>query len=210
VPDGEVGELLVDAPPPAKATGISAAERQTFEATGPTGDKYIRDSEAVIRFAAAATTCSGVGICVAFEVESALITPSRGLEAAVVPEAIRKGLLKRRRSWCCGGCQKPTACTTRSRSNVKQKSGVEYPRWIDVVDSLPKTATGRSAVQIARRRAGKIMMHSAATIAAVVPAKAMQPNSPRSFAGRGRIAATMRSIVVRSGCEGEHCTCQND
>ena len=78
-----------------------------------------------------------------FEVESALITHPAVLEAAVVPEADPEGLLKPKafvvlRSGATAGLDEAL------KDYVKQKIGVwKYPRWIDVVDSLPKTATGK-------------------------------------------------------------------
>ena len=58
--DGEVGELLVDAPSAGEGYWNQRSKsRQTFEGDWTrTGDKYIRDAEAVTRSAAAATTCS--------------------------------------------------------------------------------------------------------------------------------------------------------
>jgi 4-hydroxybenzoate-CoA ligase len=79
-----------------------------------------------------------------FEVESALITHPSVLEAAVVPEPDPEGLLKPkafvvlRPGTAAGDLQEVL------KEHVKQKIGVwKYPRWIDVVDSLPKTATGK-------------------------------------------------------------------
>ena len=79
-----------------------------------------------------------------FEVESALITHPAVLEAAVVPEADPEGLLKPKAFVVL----RPGAATAdlqeMLKEHVKQKIGPwKYPRWIDVVESLPKTATGK-------------------------------------------------------------------
>ena len=60
VPDGEVGELLVDAPSAGEGYWNQRSKsRQTFEGHWTrTGDKYIRDAEGATPSAAAATTCS--------------------------------------------------------------------------------------------------------------------------------------------------------
>ena len=80
-----------------------------------------------------------------FEVESALITHPAVLEAAVVPEADPEGLVE---AEGVRGAARRTRNTDglheALKEHVKQKIGPwKYPRWIDVVDSLPKTATGK-------------------------------------------------------------------
>ncbi len=80
-----------------------------------------------------------------FEVESALITHPAVLEAAVVPRgrsgrAVEAEGLRR----AARGRETPTACDEALKDYVKQKIGVwKYPRWIELVDALPKTATGK-------------------------------------------------------------------
>src|SRR5437879_1546512 len=148
VADGEVGELLVDAPSAGEGYWNQRHKsRRTFE--GPwtrTGDKYVRDTEGRYTFCGRADDMFKVsGIWVSpFEVESALITHPAVLEAAVVPEADPEGLLKPKAFVVL----RPGATTTNLqemlKEHVKQKIGPwKYPRWIDVVDSLPKTATGK-------------------------------------------------------------------
>ena len=78
-----------------------------------------------------------------FEVEQALVEHPAVLEAAVVPWADDKGL------------EKPKAYVVLKEGNaceaagdlkefVKEKIGMwKYPRWVDFVDELPKTATGK-------------------------------------------------------------------
>jgi 4-hydroxybenzoate-CoA ligase len=79
-----------------------------------------------------------------FEVESALITHPAVLEAAVVPEADPEGLLKPKAFVVLRGDARTDGLHEQLKEHVKQKIGPwKYPRWIDVVDSLPKTATGK-------------------------------------------------------------------
>jgi len=110
-----------------------------------TGDKYIRDADGRYTFCGRSddmfkVSASGVS---PFEVESALITHPSVLEAAVVPEADPEGLLKPKAFVVLRANASPPG-RRGAEEHVKQKIGVwKYPRWIEVVDSLPKTATGK-------------------------------------------------------------------
>jgi len=148
VADGEVGELLVDAPSAGEGYWNQRHKsRRTFE--GPwtrTGDKYVRDTDGRYTFCGRADDMFKVsGIWVSpFEVESALITHPAVLEAAVVPEADPEGLLKPKAFVVLRPGVTTTDLQEMLKDHVKQKIGPwKYPRWIDVVDSLPKTATGK-------------------------------------------------------------------
>ena len=148
VPDGEVGELLVDAPSAGEGYWNQRAKsRQTFEGHWTrTGDKYIRDAEGRYTFCGRSDDMFKVsGIWVSpFEVESALITHPAILEAAVVPEADPEGLLKPKAFVVLRAETNTDGLHEALKEHVKQKIGPwKYPRWIDVVDSLPKTATGK-------------------------------------------------------------------
>ena len=148
VPDGEVGELLVDAPSAGEGYWNQRSKsRQTFEGHWTrTGDKYIRDAEGRYTFCGRSDDMFKVsGIWVSpFEVESALITHPAVLEAAVVPEADPEGLLKPKAFVVLRADAKTDGLHDALKEHVKQKIGPwKYPRWIDVVDSLPKTATGK-------------------------------------------------------------------
>jgi 4-hydroxybenzoate-CoA ligase len=148
VPDGEVGELLVDAPSAGEGYWNQRSKsRQTFEGHWTrTGDKYIRDSEGRYTFCGRSDDMFKVsGIWVSpFEVESALISHPAVLEAAVVPEADPEGLLKPKAFVVLRADAGTDGLHDALKEHVKQKIGPwKYPRWIDVVDSLPKTATGK-------------------------------------------------------------------
>jgi 4-hydroxybenzoate-CoA ligase len=148
VPDGEVGELLVDAPSAGEGYWNQRSKsRRTFEGHWTrTGDKYVRDADGRYTFCGRSDDMFKVsGIWVSpFEVESALITHPSVLEAAVVPEADAEGLLKPKAFVVLRADAKTGGLQEALKEHVKQKIGVwKYPRWIEVVDSLPKTATGK-------------------------------------------------------------------
>ena len=148
VPDGEVGEMLVHAPSAGEGYWNQRSKsRQTFEGHWTrTGDKYIRDAEGRYTFCGRSDDMFKVsGIWVSpFEVESALITHPAVLEAAVVPEADPEGLLKPKAFVVLRADARTDGLHEALKEHVKQKIGPwKYPRWIDVVDSLPKTATGK-------------------------------------------------------------------
>jgi 4-hydroxybenzoate-CoA ligase len=148
VSDGEVGELLVDAPSAGEGYWNQRSKsRMTFEGHWTrTGDKYIRDTEGRYTFCGRSDDMFKVsGIWVSpFEVESALITHPAVLEAAVVPEADPEGLLKPKAFVVLRSGAQTDGLHEALKEHVKQKIGAwKYPRWIDVVDSLPKTATGK-------------------------------------------------------------------
>jgi 4-hydroxybenzoate-CoA ligase len=148
VPDGEVGELLVDAPSAGEGYWNQRSKsRRTFEGHWTrTGDKYIRDADGRYTFCGRSDDMFKVsGIWVSpFEVESALITHPAVLEAAVVPEADPEGLLKPKAFVVLRAEASTDGLHEALKEHVKQKIGPwKYPRWIDVVESLPKTATGK-------------------------------------------------------------------
>ena len=148
VADGEVGEMLVHAPSAGEGYWNQRAKsRTTFEGYWTrTGDKYIRDADGRYTFCGRCDDMFKVsGIWVSpFEVESALITHPSVLEAAVVPEADPEGLLKPKAFVVLRADAKQDGLDEALKEYVKQKIGVwKYPRWIEAVDTLPKTATGK-------------------------------------------------------------------
>jgi len=148
VADGEVGEMLVHAPSAGEGYWNQRSKsRSTFEGYWTrTGDKYTRDADGRYTFCGRSDDMFKVsGIWVSpFEVESALITHPSVLEAAVVPEADPEGLLKPKAFVVLRAGAKTEGLQEALKEHVKQKIGVwKYPRWIEVVDALPKTATGK-------------------------------------------------------------------
>jgi 4-hydroxybenzoate-CoA ligase len=148
VADGEVGEMLVHAPSAGEGYWNQRAKsRSTFEGFWTrTGDKYTRDADGRYTFCGRSDDMFKVsGIWVSpFEVESALITHPSVLEAAVVPQPDPEGLLKPKAFVVLRPDARPGGIDEALKEHVKQKIGVwKYPRWIEIVDSLPKTATGK-------------------------------------------------------------------
>jgi 4-hydroxybenzoate-CoA ligase len=76
-------------------------------------------------------------------VESALVDHPAVLEAAVVARKTDEGLEKPAAYIVLKPGADP-AVVDELKDFVKEKVGMwKYPRWIDVVDELPKTATGK-------------------------------------------------------------------
>ena len=79
-----------------------------------------------------------------FEVEGALVSHPQVLEAAVVAKRDDEGLEKPKAFVVLQSGSGDDALKEALKAHVKDKVGKwKYPRWIDVVDELPKTATGK-------------------------------------------------------------------
>ncbi len=109
-----------------------------------TGDKYIRDENGVYAFAGRADDMLKVGgIYVSpFEVEGALLKHEAVLEAAVVGAEDPDGLTKPKAFVVLreGGAASAGELQDFVRG---QLAAYKYPRWVEFVDELPKTATGK-------------------------------------------------------------------
>lgn len=147
VAEGDVGELLVRGPSSAEGYwNRRFKSMDTFQGHWTrTGDKYERTPEG--RFVYCGRTddmfkVSGIWVS-PFEVEQALIDHPCVLEAAVVAREDEKDLVKPAAYIVLKeGVEAPTPEAI--KDFVKEKIGMwKYPRWIEVVDELPKTATGK-------------------------------------------------------------------
>jgi 4-hydroxybenzoate-CoA ligase len=82
-----------------------------------------------------------------FEVEEALIAHPAVQEAAVVGHADADGLVKPKAFVVLRPDQSADSAETLAealKAHVQARIGVwKYPRWVEVVESLPKTATGK-------------------------------------------------------------------
>jgi 4-hydroxybenzoate-CoA ligase len=149
VADGEVGELLVSGPSAADGYWNQREKsRATFEGGWTrSGDKYVRDGRGNYTYQGRTDDMFKVsGIWVSpFEVESALISHPAVLEAAVVPKEDDDGLVKPRAIVVLkSGQVADEALVAALKDHVKAKAGAwKYPRWVEVIDTLPKTATGK-------------------------------------------------------------------
>ncbi|MGJ8615412.1 MAG: benzoate-CoA ligase family protein [Sulfitobacter sp.] len=145
---GELGELLVSGA--SAATGYwnqRAKSRDTFEGVWTrTGDKYERRSDG--RYVYCGRTddmfkVSGIWLS-PFEVEGALVSHPQVLEAAVVAAQDETGLDKPKAFVVLQSGAADDALFDDLKDHVQTKIGKwKYPRWIEVVDELPKTATGK-------------------------------------------------------------------
>jgi 4-hydroxybenzoate-CoA ligase len=148
VAPGAIGELLVK--------GASAADgywnqrdktRATFEGEWTrTGDKYqLRDDGRLVYCGRSDDMFKVSGIWVApFEVEQALVSYPAVLEAAVVPHRDEDGLEKPKAYVVLKPGMNRDGIAEALKQHVQEKIGKwKYPRWIELIDELPKTATGK-------------------------------------------------------------------
>ena len=148
VADGEIGELLVRGPSqPEGYWNQRAKSLATFQGEwARTGDKYTRDAEGFYEYCGRTDDMFKVsGNWVSpFEVESALISHPAVLEAAVVPFEDEDGLLKPKAFVILKEGEGRDALFDALKEHVKAKVGAwKYPRQIEFVTELPKTATGK-------------------------------------------------------------------
>ncbi len=146
---GEIGELVVNGPSAAIGYWNQRDKtRNTFRGSWTyTGDKYTMDEEGYYTYCGRTDDMLKVsGNWVSpFEVEATLIAHPKVLEAAVVGHEDEKGLTKPRAFIVLKDAgTDQTVLTKELQDFVKAKlAPYKYPRWIDYVDSLPKTATGK-------------------------------------------------------------------
>jgi len=149
VPHDEEGELVVRGPSAADGYWNQRAKsRKTFRGEWTyTGDTYTRDADGYYRFRGRSDEMLKVsGVWVSpFEVEEALIAHPAVLEAAVIGREDRDGLTKPKAFVVLREPSSGTeALITELQTHVKDQIGVwKYPRWVEFVDGLPKTATGK-------------------------------------------------------------------
>ncbi len=148
VADGEIGELFVRGPSAAEGYWNQRDKsRGTFHGEWTrTGDKYTRDASGRYTYCGRTDDMFKVsGIWVSpFEVEAALMADPAVLEAAVVAHADVDGLLKPKAFVVLTEGADRENLEQRLKDQVKAKAGNwKYPRWIEVIESLPKTSTGK-------------------------------------------------------------------
>jgi len=149
VAHGEVGELQISGPTSAMAYWNNRQKsRDTFQ--GPwtrSGDKYSIDDDGFYIYAGRTDDMLKVGgIYVSpVEVESALITHPAILEAAVIGRKDGEELVKPVAYVVLkAGHTASDALAEELRAHVKSRlAPYKYPRWIEFIDELPKTATGK-------------------------------------------------------------------
>jgi benzoate-CoA ligase len=143
---GEIGELQIKGPSAAIMYWNNRAKTKSTFAGDWTksGDKYTRDADGYYTYGGRSDDMLKVGgIYVSpFEVEASLTTHPAVLEAAVIGVADGEGLLKPKAFVVLKPGQQADAAAL--QAHVKSMlAPYKYPRWIEFVPELPKTATGK-------------------------------------------------------------------
>ncbi|HVR94932.1 MAG TPA: benzoate-CoA ligase family protein [Casimicrobiaceae bacterium] len=146
---GEIGELQVSGPT-SSPYYWNNRERSLATFLGPwtkSGDKYTVDRDGYYTYCGRSDDMLKVGgVYVSpFEVEAALATHGAVLEAAVVGHADESELIKPKAFVVLKpGLTGAPALAVELQEHVKARlAPFKYPRWIEFVAELPKTATGK-------------------------------------------------------------------
>jgi benzoate-CoA ligase len=146
VADGEPGDLYIHGPSAALMYwGNRAKTRETFQGGWTkAGDKYIRNADGSYTYAGRSDDMLKVGgVYVSpFEVEATLVQHAAVLEAAVIGVADADGLTKTKAFVVLREGARATEAEL--KDFVKDRlAPYKYPRQIEFVPELPKTATGK-------------------------------------------------------------------
>ena len=144
----EIGELLVSGGSAADGYWNQRAKsRATFAGEWThTGDKYTRNEQGYYTYCGRTDDMFKVsGRWVSpFEVEQALVAHPSVLEVAVVAHEDDKNLTKPKAFVVLNSGVSQEGLFELLKEHVKDSVGPwKYPRWIDFVEDLPKTATGK-------------------------------------------------------------------
>ena len=149
VATGEIGELQVSGPSSSPYYWNNRA-RSLATFLGPwtrSGDKYTVDADGYYTYCGRSDDMLKVGgVYVSpFEVEAALASHDAVLEAAVVGHPDDNELIKPKAFIVVkSGVVVDAALAVRLQEHVKARlAPYKYPRWIEFVAELPKTATGK-------------------------------------------------------------------
>ncbi|MFM2035368.1 MAG: hypothetical protein RL459_633 [Pseudomonadota bacterium] len=146
VPDGEPGDLYIHGPSSAMMYwGNRVKSRETFQGGWTkSGDKYVRNADGTYTYSGRSDDMLKVsGIYVSpFEVEATLVQHPAVLEAAVIGKEDADGLTKTKAFVVLKAGQSVTEADL--KAFVKDRlAPYKYPRFIEFVADLPKTATGK-------------------------------------------------------------------
>ncbi|MEO7244465.1 MAG: benzoate-CoA ligase family protein [Rubrivivax sp.] len=146
VPDGEPGDLYIHGPSSAMMYwGNRSKTRDTFQGGWTkSGDKYVHNADGSYTYSGRSDDMLKVsGIYVSpFEVEATLVQHPAVLEAAVIGVPDADGLTKTKAFVVLKSGAEASADTL--KAFVKDKlAPYKYPRQIEFLDELPKTATGK-------------------------------------------------------------------
>jgi benzoate-CoA ligase len=149
VRDGEIGDLFVRGPSAALMYwGNRDKSRATFQGEWTkSGDKYVRDADGYYVYSGRGDDMLKVsGQYVSpFEVEAALMRHPAVLEAAVIGRVDADGLTRTKAYVVLKpGQTQQVALEDELKTFVKDKlAPFKYPRYLEFVPELPKTATGK-------------------------------------------------------------------
>ncbi|HEU4343599.1 MAG TPA: benzoate-CoA ligase family protein [Candidatus Binatia bacterium] len=149
VPFGEVGNLMVkgDANSPYYWNKHEQTKKTMQGEWLKTGDTYYRDAEGYYWYCGRSDDMLKVGgLWVSpIEIENTLMEHPSVLEAAVIGDQDGDGLIKPKAYVLLKSEFKPTPeLRSELQSHVKNKlAPYKYPRWVEFVDDLPKTVTGK-------------------------------------------------------------------
>ena len=146
VPDGEPGDLYIQGPSAAMMYWANQEKtRETFQGGWTkSGDKYVRNADGSYTYGGRSDDMLKVsGIYVSpFEVEATLVQHPAVLEAAVIGVPDAEGLTKTKAFVVLK--DHAQVSTEELKAFVKDKlAPYKYPRQIEFVKELPKTATGK-------------------------------------------------------------------
>ena len=150
VQPGEIGELQINGPTSAACYWNNRAKsRATFMGDWTrSGDKYTVDEQGYYTYAGRTDDMLKVGgIYVSpFEVEGALLTHPDVLEVAVIGQPDEDRLIKPKAYVVTKpGVSADAALAGRLQQHVKAKlAPYKYPRWVEFLAALPKSATGKT------------------------------------------------------------------
>jgi benzoate-CoA ligase family protein len=159
VPLGEIGSLMVkgDANSPYYWNKHEQTKRVMQGEWLKTGDTYYRDAEGYYWYCGRSDDMMKVGgLWVSpIEIENTLMEHPAVLESGVIGDTDADGLLKPKAYVLLKPEFKPSdELRSELQTHVKTRlAPYKYPRWVEFVDDLPKTVTGK--IQRFRLRAGR-------------------------------------------------------
>ena len=149
VEPGEIGELQIGGPTSA-ACYWNQRERSRHTFLGQwtrSGDKYVEDRDGYFTYCGRTDDMLKVsGNYVSpFEVEGMLLSHEAVLEAAVVGQLDEQKLVKAKAYVVLkpGAAASPQLAAELQQHVKSRLAPYKYPRWIEFIDELPKTATGK-------------------------------------------------------------------
>jgi benzoate-CoA ligase family protein len=160
VGDDESGQLFISGDSTARCYWNNADRTATTMVDGwlDTGDTYRRDAQGYFYYCGRSDDMLKVGgiWCSPFEIESKLIEHPDVMEAAVVGRLDQEGLIKPEAFVILkdGKTASPALAAELSEFCKNGIAPYKYPRWINFVTELPKTATGKIQRFLLRQKDG--------------------------------------------------------